>query len=59
MLALYDHILQLQNEIAHCQMTKRERAAARAELSKALANHAQAERALDEALDLGRRAGAS
>ena len=59
MLALYDHILQMQNEIAHCQMTKRERAAARAELAEALAIHAQAERALDEALDLGMRAGAS
>lgn len=59
MLALYDHIRQLQGEIEHCQMTKRERAAAQAELSEALATHAQAESALDEALGLGRCAGPS
>ncbi len=57
MLALYDHILQLQNELRHCQMTKRERAAARAALAEALAKHTQAERSLDHALGLSIRGG--
>lgn len=57
MLALYDHIIQLRSELQHCQMTKRERAAARAALAEAIAMHAQAERSLDDALDLGTRAG--
>jgi hypothetical protein len=51
MIELYDHIQQLRAELRGCYFTRRERAAVRAELTTALAEQAQLDRAFDGALE--------
>ena len=51
MIALYDHIQQLRAELRGCYMTRRERAAAHAELAKAIAEQAELDRAFDRVLE--------
>ena len=51
MIALYDHIQELRAELRGCYMTRRERAGVQAELTKALAEQAELDRAFDSALD--------
>jgi hypothetical protein len=50
MTALYDHIRELQAELRHCHLTRRERAAAKAELAQALTRQAELDRAFDARL---------
>ena len=52
MIALYDHIQELRAELKGCQFTRRQRAAVQAELENAIAQQAEYDRALDQALDL-------
>lgn len=49
--ALYDHIQQLRAELRGCYFTPRERAAVQAELTQALAEQAELDRAFDIALE--------
>jgi hypothetical protein len=49
MITLYNHIQELRAELRGCRFT-RERAAVEAELAKAVADHAEVERAFDQAL---------
>ncbi len=51
MLALFDHIVQLQNELASGAIARRDRPAAQRELALARAEHVAQECALDAALD--------
>lgn len=51
MLAIYDQIDQLRLELAHCFMTRDERAQARAELETLIAEQAELDRAFDASLD--------
>ncbi|MGF6227839.1 hypothetical protein QFZ27_001794 [Inquilinus ginsengisoli] len=48
---LHDHIRELQAELRHCHLTRRERAAAEAELAQATARQAELDRAFDELFD--------
>jgi hypothetical protein len=50
MLTIYDQIQELRAELAGCLMTCRERAAARAELNKLLAEQAMLDREFDRAI---------
>lgn len=50
MMTLYDHIQQPRAELRGCYFTRRERAAVRAELEKAIAGQAKLEHAFDAAL---------
>ena len=45
MIALYDHIQELRAELRGCVMTRRERAIIEAELARAIAQHAELDRA--------------
>jgi hypothetical protein len=47
MIALYDHIQELQAELRGCAMTRRERAVIEAELARAIAEHAEFDRVAD------------
>ena len=47
MIALYDHIQELRAELRGCVMTRRERAIIEAELARAIAEHAELDRAAD------------
>jgi hypothetical protein len=47
MIALYDHIQELRAELRGCVMTRRERAIVEAELARAIAEHAELDRAAD------------
>ena len=51
MIAPYDHIQELRAELRGCYMTRRERAAAHAELAKAIAEQAELDRAFDRVLE--------
>ena len=51
MIDLYDQIQQLRAEIRCCGFTRRERAAAQAQLDRLIAEHAERERALDATLE--------
>ena len=51
MITLYDHIQELRAELRDCYFTRRERAAVRAELTRAVARQAELERAFDRALE--------
>jgi hypothetical protein len=50
MITLYDHIQELRAELRGCHFSKRERAAVQAELTRALAEQAELDRAFDAAL---------
>ena len=50
MITLYDHIQELRAELRGCYMTRRERAAVQAELTRALAAQAELDRAFDAQL---------
>ena len=50
MITLYDHIQELRAELRGCYMTRRERAAVQAELTRALAEQAELDRAFDAQL---------
>jgi hypothetical protein len=56
MITLYDHIQELRAELRGCHFTKRERAAVKAELAKALAEQAEIERSFDRATETYRQA---
>jgi len=45
MIALYDHIQELRAELRGCVMTRRERAIIETELARAIAQHAELDRA--------------
>ena len=47
MIALYDDIQELRAELRGCVMTRRERATLEAELARAIAEHAELDRAAD------------
>jgi hypothetical protein len=47
MIALYDHIQELRAELRGCVMTRRERAVTEAELARAIAQHAELDRAAE------------
>jgi hypothetical protein len=47
MIALYDHIQELRAELRGCVMARRERLFMEAELARALAEHAELDRAAD------------
>lgn len=49
---LHDHIRELQAELRHCHLTRRERAAADAELAQAIARQAELDRAFDQLFDM-------
>ena len=51
MIDLYDQIQELRLEIHCCGFTRRERAAAQAQLDRLIAEHTERERALDAALE--------
>jgi hypothetical protein len=51
MIALYDHIQQLRAELRGCYFTRSERQAVQAELTQALADQAELDRAFDHALE--------
>jgi hypothetical protein len=51
MITLYDHIQELRAELRGCDFTRRERAAVQAELARAIAEHAELDRAFDLALE--------
>jgi hypothetical protein len=51
MIALYDHIQQLRAELRGCYMTHCERAAAQAELAKAVAQQAELDDAFHRAIE--------
>ena len=51
MIALYDHIQELRAELRGCVMTRRERAHVQAELTKAIAEQAELDRAFDRVLE--------
>ena len=51
MIDLCDEIQQLRAELKNCGFTRRERAAAQAQLDRMIAEHAERERALDAALE--------
>jgi hypothetical protein len=51
MIDLTDQICQLRSELRNCGFTRRERAAAQAQLDQLIAQHAERERALDAALE--------
>jgi hypothetical protein len=51
MITLYDHIQELRAELRGCYFTRRERAAAQAELAQAVAQQAELDRAFDIALE--------
>jgi hypothetical protein len=51
MTALYDHIRELQAELRHCHLNRRERAAAEAELAQAIARQAELDRTFDTLFD--------
>ena len=56
MIALYDHIQELRAELRGCVMTRRERAIIEAELARAIAEHAELDRAADASCKIaGRR----
>jgi hypothetical protein len=50
-ITLYDHIKQLRAELRGCYFIRRERAAVKAELAKAIAEQAQRDHAFDAALE--------
>jgi hypothetical protein len=50
MLTIYDQIQELRAEIAHCAMTRRERAEAKAELERFIAEQEKLDRAFDAML---------
>jgi hypothetical protein len=50
MITLYDHIQELRAELRGCYFTRSERAAVQAELTRALAQQADFDRAFDRAL---------
>ena len=50
MITLYDHIQELRAELRGCYMTRRERAAVQAELTRALVAQAELDRAFDAQL---------
>jgi len=50
MIALYDHIQELRAELRGCYFTRRERANVQAELTRALAEQAELDRAFDRAI---------
>lgn len=50
MTTLYDHIRELQAELCFCHLTRRERAAAEAELAQAIVRQAELDAAFDETL---------
>jgi hypothetical protein len=50
MITLYDHIQELRAELRGCHFSKRERAAVQAELTRALTEQAELDRAFDAAL---------
>ncbi|HLY89962.1 MAG TPA: hypothetical protein VKQ27_13350 [Acetobacteraceae bacterium] len=47
MLTIYDQIQELRAEITHCVMTRRERAEAKAELQRLIAEQEKLDRAFD------------
>jgi hypothetical protein len=47
MIALYDHIQELRAELRGCVMTRRQRAIMEAELARAIAEHAEFNRAVN------------
>jgi hypothetical protein len=49
-MAVYDQIQQLRAELANCIMSHRERASAKAELNRLIAEQAKLDRELDAAL---------
>jgi len=51
MITLYDHIQELRAELRGCRFTRRERAAVQAELTRAIAEQTDLDRALDRALE--------
>jgi hypothetical protein len=51
MIALYDHIQELRAELRGCVMTRRERIMMEAELARAVAEHAELDRAADARCD--------
>ena len=51
MIALYDHIQELRAELRGCYFTRRERAKVQAELTRALAEQAELDRAFDRAIE--------
>ena len=51
MIALYDHIQELRAELRGCYFTRRERANVQAELTQALAEQAELDRAFDRAIE--------
>ena len=51
MITLYDHIQELRAELGGCYFTPRERAVVQAELTKAIAEQAELDRAFDAALE--------
>jgi hypothetical protein len=53
MIALYDQIQELRAELRGCFMTRRERAAAQAELALAIAAQAEIDRAADARCETG------
>ena len=55
MTMLHDHIRELQAELLHCHLTRRERTAAETELAQAIARQAQLDRAFDELFDTSPR----
>jgi hypothetical protein len=50
MITLYDHIQELRAELRGCYMTRRERASVQTELTRAVAEQAELDRAFDAAL---------
>lgn len=52
---LHDHIRELQVELRHCHLTRRERADAEAELAQAITRQVELDRALDQLFDTQRR----
>jgi len=51
MITLYDHIQELRAELRGCYFTPRERATVQSELTKALAEQPELDRAFDTALE--------
>ncbi|OWJ64624.1 hypothetical protein [Inquilinus limosus] len=47
----HDHIRELQAELRHCRLTRRERTAAETELAQAIAHQAELDCAFDELFD--------
>jgi hypothetical protein len=59
MIALYDHIQELRAELRGCYFTRRERANVQAELTRALAEQAELDRALEALYNPGEAIGAA